>query len=121
MSVGSLIALVVLVSLSIYCVIKMRRRSAASSARNECRGNCNPMEQLDIITMDKSKSLSWLKMKVWFTNKSNIIVCMRSRPMSRMVLCNTTNHAMGILKKSSQQLMLQWKNYSFHYFNYDFF
>ena len=50
MSVGSLIALVVLVSLSIYYVIKMRRRSAASSARNKCRGNSNRIEDLDIIT-----------------------------------------------------------------------
>ena len=42
-SVGSLIVMVVVVSLSIYCTIKMNSRSAASSASSKCRGSSDQM------------------------------------------------------------------------------
>ena len=91
----------------------MKRRSVASSARNNCRGNSNPIEELDIITHKsvygqvKESQLAQNEGVVYEQIKDNFL--MRSRPMSCMVLCNTTHHAMRILIKPSQGVNAEMK------------
>ena len=114
LSAGSLIAMVVVVSFVIYCVIKWKRRSVSSSASNKCRGNSNVMEELDNITHNsaygqvKDFELAQDGGVVYETIKDNCIY--ESRPMRRMVLSNTRHHAMRILTKSSHGIELLQRN-----------